>query len=97
MPLTLLAIFEAKPGSEKRLYELLHGLIAPSLKEDGCINYDLHTCSENSAKFMFHENWTSLETLDKHRQSPHMKTAAPKITELLATPKEVTVWKRIMQ
>lgn len=97
IPCTVLVTFEAKPGKEKILHDLLHSLIAPSLKEDGCINYDLHTNPEHPAKFMFHENWTSKAALDKHSQSLHVKTAIAKIKDLLATPIEKTLWEKITQ
>lgn len=77
------------------LRELLHGLIAPSLKEDGCLNYELHTSNDNPAKFMFHQNWATQAALDKHQQSPHVKAAIENGSDLLAGPFEVSVWKKL--
>ena len=41
-PLTVIAKFKAKSGSEEQLYEELRNLVAPTRAEEGCINYDLH-------------------------------------------------------
>ncbi|HEV2613570.1 MAG TPA: putative quinol monooxygenase [Gammaproteobacteria bacterium] len=95
IPCTVVVTFEAKPGKEKMLHDLLYGLIAPCLKENGCLNYDFHNSPDNPAKFMFHETWTTKAALDKHSQSPHIQAAVAKIGDMLATPIEMTVWKKI--
>jgi quinol monooxygenase YgiN len=56
---TVLVLIEAKPGKENEVKKILHALVKPSRQEEGCINYDLHDCPDNSGKFMFYENWTS--------------------------------------
>ena len=94
-PYTVLVIAEAKPGKEKLLHDLLQSLIAPSLKEDGCLKYDLHQCVDNPAKFMFHENWASKAAHAKHREMPHIKAWHAKKEGLLAKPYEVTFWEII--
>lgn len=91
-PYTVLALFEAKPGKEQALKELLTSLIAPTLQEEGCINYDLHQCLQNPAQFMFYENWASKEAHAKHRETPHILSWRAKRAELLAKPPEVTYW-----
>ena len=57
--ITVTATFQARPGKAKELHEALIGLLAPTRKEAGCINYDLHSSPEDPAKFLFHENWAS--------------------------------------
>jgi|SRR5579862_3032187 len=89
---TVLAQFEAKSGKEQELEEILTSLIAPTLKEEGCVNYDFHKCSDNPVQFMFYENWLNHETFKKHINSPHIKQSQTKIDELLAKPYEVTFW-----
>lgn len=91
-PYTVLAIFEAKPGKEQVLKEVLHSLIALTLQEEGCLNYDLHECPENPAKFMFYENWVTQQSHAKHCETPHIKAWRARQSELLAKPYEVTFW-----
>jgi quinol monooxygenase YgiN len=64
--ITVVAAFEARPGKEAEIKKLLLGLLAPTRKEAGCINYDLHVAQDNPAKFLFYENWTSKELLETH-------------------------------
>lgn len=92
VPYTILAIFEAKPGKETALKEILSSLIEPTLNEEGCINYDLHECPDNPMKFMFYENWINKAAHTKHCATPHIETWRTKKEALLAKPGEVTVW-----
>ncbi|MEI7534331.1 MAG: antibiotic biosynthesis monooxygenase, partial [Verrucomicrobiae bacterium] len=43
---TVVATFQARPGKETELKNALIGLVAPTRKEAGCINYDLHALPE---------------------------------------------------
>jgi quinol monooxygenase YgiN len=93
--LTVIATFQARPGKETELRAALTGLLAPTRQEAGCINYDLHTGTDDPAKFMFHENWTSKAHLDAHLQSPHIKALLPRVDELCTAPPQITLWEKI--
>jgi quinol monooxygenase YgiN len=93
--LTVIATFQARPGKEAALREVLTGLVAPTRKEAGCINYDLHASPDDPAKFLFHENWTSKAALDEHLQSPHVKALLPRVDELCTAFPQITLWERI--
>jgi len=41
-------------------------LIGPTRNEDGCIDYNLYQDNDNSAVFVFHENWESADHLEAH-------------------------------
>lgn len=88
LPCTLSVVFDAKPGCEKELETLLTTLVAPTRKESGCIQYDLHRCKEDPQKFMFYEIWANQATLDAHHQSAHLKAFREKIGDLLIKPRE---------
>ena len=64
--LTVIAQVKAKPGKEAEVRKELLSLVAPSRKDEGCLNYDLHQSADNPAEFLFHENWASRALLDKH-------------------------------
>ena len=72
-PHTLLAIFEAKPGKEQALKDMLISLIAPTRQEPGCLNYDLHQSQTNPAQFMFYENWIDAKAHAAHCQTEHIQ------------------------
>ncbi len=92
---TVVATFEARPGKELELRNALMGLVAPTRKENGCLNYDLHVLPENPARFLFHENWTSKAALDAHLQNTHLQAFLPRLDELCVKPPEIVIWERI--
>jgi quinol monooxygenase YgiN len=93
--ITVVATFEARAGKEAELKQALLGLLAPTRKEAGCINYDLHVSPENPTKFLFHENWTSRALLDAHSKSPHLAALHSRLGELCVTSPEVKIWEKI--
>ena len=56
---SVIARLRAKPGKEGVVREELMGLVEPSRKETGCINYDLHLSDDTTGLFLFHETWAS--------------------------------------
>jgi len=90
--LTVVATFQARPGKEAELRAALTGLVTPTRQESGCHNYDLHVASDDPAKFLFHENWTSQAHLDAHLQSPHIKSLLMRVDELCVAFPSVTTW-----
>ncbi len=93
---TVIATFEARPGKEAELRNLLTSLITPTRQEPGCLNYDLHVAPEKPTQFLFHENWTTREALDTHLQSAHLQTVLPRVTELCVAPPAIQLWERIV-
>ena len=94
-PITVVATFQALPGKEEELKQALLTLVAPTRKENGCINYDLHVASDNPGKFLFHENWTSKAALDVHLQTPHTQVLLPRLNGLAVGMPEITIWDKI--
>ena len=84
--LTLVAEIVAQPGKEDELRNVLLGLIEPTHKEAGCIQYDLHEDNERSGHFIFFERWTSQDHLDRHLATPHLEAFKARMDDLLAEP-----------
>ncbi|MDL5512947.1 putative quinol monooxygenase [Arenibacter sp. M-2] len=78
--LTITASILAKPDKREFVKQALLKLIPPTLKEDGCLNYDLHQDNENPDRFFFYENWASRELWLNHNASEHI-AAHRKATE----------------
>ena len=70
--ITVIAFHRAKPGEEQALHEALLAVRVPTLKEKGCINYDLHESPSLPGVFVFLENWESKADFDAHIASPHI-------------------------
>lgn len=93
--LTVIATFQARPGQAAELRAALTGLLAPTRREAGCLNYDLHAATEDAAKFMFHENWTSKAHLDAHLQAPHIKALLLRVDELCVAFPQISLWEKL--
>jgi quinol monooxygenase YgiN len=93
--ITVVATFQAKPGKENELRAALIGLLAPTRREAGCVNYDLHSSPEDPAKFLFYENWTGKVALDAHMQTLHVQKLLPRVNELCVAFPEIKIWEKI--
>ena len=71
-PLTIVARMTAKPGQEDALAVELAKLIAPTLVEAGCLQYDMHRDLENPGNFLFFENWATRDQWLAHMESPQL-------------------------
>ncbi len=92
---TVIAQVKAKPGQEAKLRKELLSLVAPSRKDAGCLNYDLHQAVDNPALFMFHENWASKAHLDQHLGKPDLQAVLARVGKLVAEPPQITLWAKI--
>jgi len=71
-PLTIVARIEANPDNIELVKAELLKLIPITLKEAGCIQYDLHQDDENLAIFVFYENWENRELWQTHMNNTHL-------------------------
>jgi len=81
--LTVVAKVVAKQESVENVRRELLKLVAPTRKEDGCIDYNLHRDNDNPALFIFYENWESAACLEKHIGSDHYKAYAKAVDGLI--------------
>ena len=93
--LTVLAEIYARPGKEGALREALMGLVEPTKKDAGFLQYDLHQDNDDPAHFFLYENWASRADLDAHLAAPHLKAFLARQDELLAKPLRVVFATRI--
>jgi len=80
---------------EARVREELHKLLAPTRAETGCLNFDMHQALDNEGDFLFHENWTSKQDLERHFQTEHIRNWLKISEQLCAAPVEVGLWKQV--
>ena len=81
--LTVFGRIKAKPDSAATVEQELGKLVPPTLKEKGCINYDLHRDRRDPSVFFFHENWESEADLKAHIHSAHIKACMDVIGSLV--------------
>ena len=93
--LTVVAQIKAKPGNEDQVRQELLSLVAPSRRDAGCLNYDLHQALDNPALFLFHENWADEAHLERHLQKPDLQAVLGRVGQLVAEPPQITLWEKI--
>ncbi len=57
-------------------------LVSASLREKGCIAYDIFESSTRNDVMMICETWTNEEDLHAHEKAEAFKTIVPKILEM---------------
>jgi len=72
-PIVLDVHMEAAPGREEDVAKALGALLAPTRKEPGCLEYQLHRDPENPLKFLFFERFANQAALDAHLAAPHFQ------------------------
>jgi quinol monooxygenase YgiN len=70
---------------------LLNEILTATRKEDGCIEYRLFVNSKVNTEYVFIEEWSSQEALDKHMNTEHFKRLIPQIGALCSKPMDLTV------
>lgn len=77
------AIFLAKPGAEEKLEALFRSVIPTTLKEEGCISYQLNRDLDQPRRYVWTEEWASRELLEKHAAAPHIQAILAEIPDLV--------------
>lgn len=95
--ITVVAKITSREGKERETKSALMTLLKPTRQEEGCLQYDLHSSSENPGEFLFFERWTNKEALAKHLETPHILALRARGEELLAKPTEITIWTEILE
>lgn len=88
----VLAFLKAKPGRREELEELLKTVVENTRKEPGNIAYVMHRSTKDTDELMFDEIWADMKSLEDHLKMPHMQSALPKMTDLLAVPLRIEMY-----
>ncbi len=92
---TVVATIKVKEDMVDSVKKKLEGLVTATVKEEGCINYNLHQSLDDRSLFIIYENWESRDALDRHMASPHFKAWREKGKDLLADIPQVTLCRKI--
>lgn len=66
----------------KPLIDAATELVEFSLKDKGCIGYDLYASTTEDDRFLIYETWESEDALKAHMESEHFKRLVPRLEEL---------------
>lgn len=68
--------------NRKPLLEVCTELVELSLRDKGCVAYDIFQSATVDNHLMFCETWKTREDLENHMKSDHFKRLVPRIQEL---------------
>jgi quinol monooxygenase YgiN len=71
--LTIVAVIMVDPTKVDAIKLLFKLLIAETLSEAGCVQYDLHQDNQDPSRFLFFETWATRELWQDHMSAPHVK------------------------
>ncbi len=91
--LVVIATVKAKAGKEQELAALLKGFLAPTRRESGCIQYDLHMDQIDPGSFAFYERWADDAALNAHLRTPHMISGFASMALLTAGPASIAKYR----
>jgi quinol monooxygenase YgiN len=83
MTTPVIAIYIAKPGAEDKLQTLFQSVIASTLKEEGCISYQLNRDLDEPRRFVWTEEWESREAMNRHAAAPHIAAILSDMADLV--------------
>lgn len=69
----------------ERVIKIVKELVVFSLRDKGCIDYDLYCSHTNDDRLMIIETWESREALKAHSETDHFKRLVPEMKKLANT------------
>lgn len=85
-----------KENEVEKVLDLAKELVAATLKEDGCIDYEMYQDIKNPNNLFMVENWETLEALNQHMASEHFKRIVPQMHEYMSKEGELNVCKKLI-
>jgi quinol monooxygenase YgiN len=69
--LTVVAVLNAKQGSEKEMGDALAGIVPKIEAEEGTLAYVVHRAKKEPGKFLIYEKYRDKESLNIHSATPY--------------------------
>jgi quinol monooxygenase YgiN len=69
----VIAELRLKPGMAEKAAAEARKVVAGTVKEEGCLYYDMHLSVTDPTRLVAVERWTSREALSRHMETPHLK------------------------
>ncbi len=91
---TLVVMLRSKEGQHLLLEAEIRALIAPTRKEEGCLQYDLHHSVDQPSLFLLHEVWATRAHHTAHTKTPHFLRWDARKDSLL-TSRDVSFWRQV--
>ncbi|MEO7214888.1 putative quinol monooxygenase [Mucilaginibacter sp.] len=96
MSISLLAYLHCKKDAEIAFDTELKKLVNASVKEGGCLAYELYQYKDEPTRYVIEEEWKDEDTLSRHMETPHYKYFVHISPALLEKPAEVKILTRLI-
>ncbi len=77
--------------------EVFKGMIEPTKKERGYIEYEMYQDEEDPSLLIVLEKWKSREDFDNHLESKHFKEIVPEMMKLMSKETELNICKKVFK
>ncbi|WIM48249.1 putative quinol monooxygenase [Methanosarcina mazei] len=94
MAIRVVAKNQVKPEKVQEFMNLCKSLIEETLKEEGCIDYEVYQELENPEILTMLEEWKDEGSLDQHIRSDHFKEIFPLLSECLDKETEINIYRK---
>ncbi|RWY47977.1 putative quinol monooxygenase [Mucilaginibacter gilvus] len=96
MSISLLACLHCKKDAEVAFDTELKKLMNASVKEEGCLAYELYQYKDEPTRYVIEEEWKDEDALSRHMETPHYKYFVHISPALLKKPAEVKILTRLI-
>lgn len=83
-----------KEGTKEEVLEIFKELVAETVKEKGCIKYEVFEDLKNPNILSMIEEWESMEDLTAHMNSEHFKKLVPSLAKFMEKEGEINLYKK---
>jgi quinol monooxygenase YgiN len=90
-PFTMLVQLKVKDGMVAKAEAAFVPAIKATLKEKGCLRYELNRDTDNPTTYILYERWNTLPDLDAHLKAAHITKLLADLGDLLAGAPDVKV------
>lgn len=85
----------AKSDKIEEILGLIKELVEETVKEEGCIKYEMYQDKKDPRIMIMIEEWESEEALNKHMASEHFKRIVPEMNAMREKASEMNICKKV--
>ncbi|WP_116769744.1 putative quinol monooxygenase [Maribacter litoralis] len=86
----------AKENKIDKILELAKELVEKTVKEVGCIKYEMYQNKKEPTELIMLEEWETEEDLNNHMSSEHFIRIVPQMAEYLRKKAEINIYKKVI-
>jgi len=86
----------AKEDKIEKVLELAKELVESTVKEEGCIKYEMYQDKKSPSTLIMIEEWETIEALNNHMSSEHFKRIVPQMGEFMDQKAELNICKKVL-